>query len=49
MFDSVVSEETSLIEDRPDKCETQRICNEVVYDCLEAFKLVLLIGLLRVK
>ena len=40
IFDSVVSEDPSLIVYCPDKYETQRMCDEAVYDCLAALKLV---------
>ena len=33
MFDSVVSEDPSLVVYCPDKYKTQRMCDEVVDDC----------------
>ena len=40
MFDSVVSQDPSLIVYCPDKYKTQRMCDEAVDDCLAALKLV---------
>ena len=40
MFDSVVSEDPSLIAYFPDKYKTQRMCDEAADDCLAALKLV---------
>ena len=40
MFDSVVSEDPSLIVYCPEIYKTQRMCDEAVDDCLAALKLV---------
>ena len=40
MVGSAISEDPSLIVYCPDLYKTQRICDETVYDCLSALKLV---------
>ena len=40
MFDRAISEGPFMLVYCPDKCETQRMCDEAVDDCLPALKLI---------